>query len=51
MCTINSYAIDASGPFDGTLNDAEIIKRVPDDLAGISNIWQPRDQFILDRGF
>lgn len=51
ICTTNGFTIDAPGPFNGTMNDAEILRAVLDDPNGISCILKPGDVFILDRGF
>ena len=51
ICTTNGFTIDAPGPFNGTMNDAEILRAVLDDPNGISSILKPGDVFILDRGF
>lgn len=51
ICTTNGFVIDLAGPFEGKLNDAEILKRILDDPHGISNKLKKGDVFILDRGF
>lgn len=51
ICTTNGFIIDVPGPFNGTCNDAEILKNVIKDPTSISNILKPGDIFILDRGF
>lgn len=51
ICTTNGFTVDAPGPFDGTVNDAAILRKVLEDPNGISSILKPGDQFILDRGF
>jgi len=51
ICTTNGYIVALPGPFEGTLNDAQILKIVLSDPDGISKLLQPGDIFILDRGF
>lgn len=51
ICTTNGFTIDAPGPFNGTMNDAEILRAVLADPNGISSILRPGDVFVLDRGF
>ena len=51
ISTTNGFLIDLPGPFEGNLNDAQILERVIDDLNGISSFLKEVDKFILDRGF
>lgn len=51
MCTTNGYIVDLAGPFEGKLNDAQILELILKDPNGLTSILKPGDVFILDRGF
>ncbi|KAK0166595.1 hypothetical protein PV327_004088 [Microctonus hyperodae] len=47
----NGYVIDVYGPYEGTVNDAQIMRKVLEDANGLRSILKKGDVFILDRGF
>lgn len=53
MCvTTNGTIVDAIGPFEATVNDATIIKKIFEkDDGTIMSVIRPRDVFLVDRGF
>lgn len=51
ICLTDGFVLDLPGPFQGTMNDATILKRVLDDREGISSLLRKGDIFIVDRGF
>ncbi|KAJ8685643.1 hypothetical protein QAD02_021436 [Eretmocerus hayati] len=51
ICTTDGFVVDLPGHFYGTQNDASIMKIIMEDPNGISQLLQPGDIFILDRGF
>lgn len=48
VCATDGFVIDMLGPFHANENDASILRKVIDTM---SNILQPGDIFVLDRGF
>jgi hypothetical protein len=51
ICLTDGYVLDLPGPFQGTMNDAAILRHVLDDPEGISCLLRQGDIFIVDRGF
>lgn len=51
ICTTNGYIVDMLGPYHANVNDASIMKEIIDTADGISNLLEPGDVFVVDRGF
>lgn len=51
ICSTNGYILETLGPFQATLNDAEILRLIMQDPQGLTSILQEGDIFIVDRGF
>ena len=51
ICTTNGYIVDTVGPFNGTMNDATIMKIVLQDPSGISTLLRPGDSALSTVAF
>ena len=51
MCTSDGYIIDFFGPYEGTVNDATIMKHVLSTNGDLLKVLERGDVFVLDRGF
>ncbi|KAH9512011.1 hypothetical protein DERF_010427 [Dermatophagoides farinae] len=51
ICTTDGFVIDIPGPFNANENDASILKNIIGQKNGLSELLQPGDYFVLDRGF
>lgn len=51
ICTTNGYIVDIAGPYNGTMNDACIMKSILEEPNGLKTLLQPGDICIVDRGF
>ncbi|XP_058810622.1 uncharacterized protein LOC131675604 [Phymastichus coffea] len=51
VCTTNGFIVDICGPYEGTKNDAEIMKKVLADPNSVFRLMKEGDIMIVDRGF
>ena len=51
ICATDGFIIDDAGPYEGTKNDAQIMKDVLQNPNGIKRSLRKGDIFIVDRGF
>ena len=51
VCTTTGYIVDMLGPFEGTENDASIMKRALENSSGLGGFLQAGDFCFVDRGF
>ncbi|RNA01536.1 disulfide-isomerase a6, partial [Brachionus plicatilis] len=51
ICSSNGRIVDIYGPYQASLNDAEIMKIILNNDKNLMNLIEPKDVFLLDRGF
>ncbi|RNA36622.1 Vacuolar sorting-associated 13C [Brachionus plicatilis] len=51
ICSSNGRKVDIYGPYQASLNDAEIMKIILNNDKNLMNLIESKDVFLLDRGF
>lgn len=47
----DGFVVDVLGPFEATVNDAQILSNLLEQNEDLKSLLQPNDVFVLDRGF